>query len=219
MKKLSSLSYLLVLVATCAFLTSCERDDVDRAMDLSGGWTGFFGTYYTIEDPDGKEVDFIADRTDIEFTPDRDYATFGHGYQVDYFNRGNGPYEKLYYYFRWSINNGVIVMSYEAHPEYSGRIFDYHLTRNRFSGRFEHATVPFNLDKLSNYYYLEDYYHRYNYYYSWDYVDWSWDYYYYAKERGAQAEDSTSAEAKAIPSEKSAEKPKIIRIGNIYEKK
>lgn len=217
MRKFLSLSYLFALVMTCALFTSCEKDDYDRAIELSGEWTGYFGTYYTVENPrTHKEEAFVADRTDLAFYPDHDYARYGYGYQVDYFNRGNGPYSKLYYYFKWSINNGTIIMSYPEFPEYSGRIRNYHLTSRRFHGYFEGATEPFDLDKLSNYYYMEDYYHSYHYYHEWYYDDWSWDYYFYAKERNDVNADAS--EAKAIPSEKLTEKPKILRIGNIYEK-
>ena len=185
MKKTFTLFSLLAVLGLCTMFTSCTDDDTEEAMVLSGQWRGDWGMYYEIEHL-GLIYTFDSYDTDIVFYPDHDYATHGYGYQVDWYREG--PYERLSYRFNWSINNGVIHLTYPGYPEYNTSIRDYRMNNDRFTGYFSNGTQPFYLYKIADYYNWS-YYYDYDYHY-WYYDDWSWDY--YAKTRSAAAESDSA---------------------------
>ncbi len=180
-------NYLLsaaVLTLSALTLTSCD-DDVDMAMTLSGEWTGDFGMYYGIEDRrTGQWIEFDADRTDLVFYPDHDYATHGEGKQVDFYSYG--PYRYQYYYFYWEVRNGVLYMDYPYDSNLNVAISDYRMSDRLFSGRI--GNTKFTLYKIKGYYdwgnYHGDYYG--------DYDDGYW-YDYYSKSRDGKSDVSVDA--------------------------
>jgi len=194
MKKIILIFNLIAVLGLCAMFTSCRDDDTEEAMILSGQWQGNWGMYYEVEDPWGNIVAFDSYDTDIVFYPDYDYATHGYGYQVDWYNEG--PYSRMSYRFDWSINNGVIRLSYPGYPEYNTSIRDYRINNNRFTGYFSTGTEPFYLNKIADYYNWS-YYYDWEYHY-WVYDSWSWDYY-YTKTRGtAPTGDTPTAENRIV---------------------
>ena len=77
---------MMVALTTLTAFTSCD-DDIDQAMALSGEWTGDFGMYYEIEDPyTGRWISFDASQTDLVFYPEYEYATYGTGKQIGYWD-------------------------------------------------------------------------------------------------------------------------------------
>ncbi|MBR1668800.1 MAG: hypothetical protein IJ693_11075 [Bacteroidaceae bacterium] len=199
MKKKFTLFNLIAVLGLCTMFTSCTDDDTEEAMVLSGQWRGDWGMYYEIEHL-GLIYTFDSYDTDIVFYPDHDYATHGYGYQVDWYREG--PYERMSYRFNWSINNGVVYLTYPGYPEYNTSIRDYRMNNDRFTGYFSNGTQPFYLYKIADYYNWS-YYYDYDYHY-WYYDDWSWDY--YAKTRGAAAEgDSVKGSTK---------EDRIVKIGS-----
>ena len=214
MKKAFSLFNIIAVIGLCTMFTSCNEDaDTEISMTVSGEWQGNWGMYYEVEDPWGDIVAFDSYDTDIVFYPQRDYATYGYGYQVDWYR--TGPYERLSYKFYWEINNGVIHMTYPGYPKYNCDIRDYRLNNNRFTGYFSNSTEPFYLNKIADYY-------NWSYYYSWDYHywaydSWSWDSYYdyYAKERPEMDTRATSEKADTTDTKA----PHILKIGNRFAEK
>lgn len=117
-----------------------------------------------------------------------------------------GPYERMSYRFYWSINNGIINLTYPGYPEYNTSIRDYRMTGSRFTGYFINGTEPFYLDKIANYYNWSDYY-SWDYHY-WYYDTWDWDYYpYYTKTRSTAAPDNGSADTPTT-------EDRIVKIGS-----
>ena len=53
----------------------------------------------------GHIYTFDSYDTDIVFYPEYDYATYGYGYQVDWYEEG--PYERMSFKFNWEIRDGV----------------------------------------------------------------------------------------------------------------
>ncbi|MBQ0047971.1 MAG: hypothetical protein KBT33_10805 [Prevotellaceae bacterium] len=209
MKKIFNGLFILAMVAICAMFTSCDKD-VDRSIALSGQWTGDFGMFYNYEYTNpligiSRTYTFHSYDTDIEFIPDYDYATHGYGYQVDFYREG--PYKKISFRFSWSIDNGVIRMYYPGYPEYNGEIRDYRLNNSHFTGRFTNASAPFDLIKITDYYYWDEYY-AWEYHYWW-YDEWDWNG--YAKTRGI-SED-------AVPEKYNSENGRIVKIGNRFNEK
>ena len=202
MKKSFSLLSIIAAIGLCAAFTSCNDDDTEEAMVLSGEWQGNWGMYYEVEDPYGNIVAFDSYDTDIVFYPDYNYATHGYGYQVDWYR--TGPYERLSYRFDWSINNGVIYLNYPGFPEYNTSIRDYRMNNNRFTGYFSNGTEPFYLYKIADYYDWS-YYYPYE-YHTWVSIGWSWDFY-YAKTRTETGEANSTTN-------KTTEKPRIVKIGS-----
>ena len=195
-------------------LTSCESDDVDKAMDLSGAWTGDMGMFIEVAYHD-RSVIFDATRTDIEFTPHRDYSTHGEGYQVDYYAR-ECPYRYTCYYFQWTIDNGRIILRYYDNPDLNATIYDYRLTSRIFDGRI--GNTRFTLDKTADYYRWDRYYGNVE-WNSYLYIDWTGAYYYdgtywyddyYTNSRSNTdtANDSAANEKKELP--------RIIRHGSHF---
>ena len=136
----------VALAATFAF-SSCNSDDEDEAMVLSGEWQGDMGMWY--EDEYGDQWD--ADETYIRLVPDHTYATYGIGYQEDYYR--HGPYKYLWYKFYWKVIDGVIYFTYPYDPNLDTEIYDYRLTNDYFKGYYGDSRNRFSLYKISDFYY------------------------------------------------------------------
>ena len=177
MKRLSQ-KILLALTMMCSlWLTSCD-EDISLSMTLSGKWKGDWGMYYVYEYR-GHEMIFNCYDTHIEFFPDYDMATSGYGRQIDYYD--DGPYAYQYYYFHWSVRDGVIYLSYPGNRELNTSISEYSMTSNVFTGYFIDAHDRFRLYKWADYYDWSPY----NTYYSFSLRP-SWTYPYYAPTRGTE---------------------------------
>ena len=160
MKYLYKISGCLLVAISALTLGSCviERggyypyDDRDReeSVVLSGQWYGDFGMYYMIQDRWGKWMRFDSYDTNIVFYPDYGYTNRGTGKQVDYYEYG--PYAYQYYYFYWTIRNGVIYLDYPYDPGLNTAIYDYYMDYNYFKGRFGNSNSTFCLRKLVDYY-------------------------------------------------------------------
>ena len=174
MKKFYTYLAAMMMILAGFSLTSCEDDDVDRAIDLSGAWTGDMGMFVEVDYINGS-VDYNAYRTDIEFTPHSKYSTHGEGYQVDYYDHPC-PYRYTCYNFQWTVDNGQIILRYYDNPELNATIYDYRLTSSIFDGRI--GNTRFTLDKLRDFYrYWDNYYSG-----SWSsyfYITWDGSYSYY----------------------------------------
>lgn len=137
----------MAALAVMAGFSSCSSDpDEDKAIALSGEWEGDWGMWY--EDDFGYIFD--ADYTYIQLIPAYSYATYGHGYQEDYYRRGR--YRYLWYKFNWEVRNGVLYLSYPHNHNLDCAIYDYHLTNRYFTGYFGDSYSRFRLSKLSNFY-------------------------------------------------------------------
>ncbi len=192
MKKICTWIVCLLATMTTMTFSSCTVDeDTHEAMMLSGQWTGDFGMFYEIQDRWGNWHRFDSYDTDLVFYPDYDYATHGTGKQVDYYREG--PYAYQYYYFDWSVRNGVVYLTYPYDPELNTAIYNYSMNHDYFSGRFDGSSSTFRLRKLVDYYNW-DYYHG-NYMYAPCY-DYYYDYYdFYAKQRdGGNTENAPAPE-------------------------
>lgn len=187
MKKINYLMFCLMATLVSMTFTSCEDEDTHEAMVLSGQWYGDFGMYYEVQDRYGNWQRFDSYDTDIVFYPDYDYATHGYGKQVDYYRYG--PYDYQYYYFNWSIRNGVVYLTYPHDSNLNTGIYDYRMNNDYFEGRFEGSDTRFSLRKIVDYYDWSYYngYGNYYYYPSNYYYDYYYDYPYYAKGRDGKA--------------------------------
>ena len=103
---------LLMAVLMGCMMAACDND-VMQSRVLSGKWQGDWGMYYQYEYR-GRVYTFNCYDTRIEFFPDYDFATSGYGRQIDYYDVG--PYEYQYYYFHWSIRNGIVSLIYPYDP-------------------------------------------------------------------------------------------------------
>ena len=175
--------------------TSCLDEDTSQSMALSGEWRGDFGMYYTYVER-GRTYTFDSYDTYIRFIPDHKYARYGVGTQVDYYEYG--PYEYQYYQFTWSINNGVIYLSYDYDHELDTRISDYHMTNDYLSGTFPHSNTTFRLYKMVDYYSWTPYVNTYGY---GSRYNWGNYYPYYSpstRSGDVQAADSTDATGQVL---------------------
>lgn len=206
-------TFIAILLAGLSF-TSCD-DDVERATDLSGAWTGDMGMFVAVEYRNGRVVEYDAYRTDIEFTPHSEYATHGEGYQVDYYPR-SCPYRYTCYYFQWSIDRGVIRLRYYDDACLNANITNYTLNGRIFDGWI--GNTEFTLDKTYDYYHWDRYYNvdwsRYL-YIGWDgtlYYDGGYWYDYYAPERRdlSASTDTTTNQTEPLP--------RIISHGSRFNK-
>ncbi|MBR4644277.1 MAG: hypothetical protein IKO73_03875 [Bacteroidaceae bacterium] len=150
MKRLHYFFMALSIMAVAGMFSSCNIEDTNQSMVLSGEWRGDFGMYYNYVDRYGREYTFECYDTYITFIPAYEYANYGIGKQVDYY--AQGPYEYQYYRFRWSVNNGVIYLTYEYDYELDTRISDYHMTNDYLKGVFSNSGTPFRLYKIVDYY-------------------------------------------------------------------
>jgi len=221
MKKINIyLTAIMVMLAGLTF-TSCEDDDVDKAIDLSGAWTGNMGMYVGVEYPGGRYIEYDALTTDIEFIPHQKYSTHGEGYQTDYYDH-HCPYHYTCYRFQWRIENGRIYLRYYDDSGLNANIYDYRLNNSVFEGILEGvgSSLSFRLRKTADYYrYWNDYYSgswSSYFYIAWDgsyyydngywYGDYYDDYYYYAPTRRDTEAIGDSLNTKELP--------RVIRHGS-----
>lgn len=184
MKKYYNLMLATVIsVVTMGILASCVDEDVEQAIVLSGQWRGDFGMYYYYEYR-GMVYRFDSYDTDIVFYPDYDYATHGYGKQVDFYREG--PYTYQYYYFDWSIRDGVIYLNYPYDQDLNTSIYDYRMTNDFITGYFGDSNSRFTLNKITDYYNWNEY--NGNYGHGGLVSGWGWDSYgYYSKPRGIKS--------------------------------
>lgn len=162
MKRIHYLLTALSTIASVMLFSSCQyMEDVNQSMVLSGEWRGDFGMYYTYVDRYGHEYTFDSYNTYITFYPEYDYATYGWGKQIDYYE--DGPYEYQYYEFSWSVDNGVLTMRYDYDHNLDTRINDYHMTNDYFTGTFANSDTGFRLYKITDYYDWTPYVNAYGY--------------------------------------------------------
>lgn len=142
-----------VIIGVLAGLSSCSDGDHDRARVLAGEWQGDWGMWY--QDDDGYVYD--ADVTYIRLIPDHPDATYGYGYQEDYYSWDEtgsvtSYYSYLWYRFTWTVDHGRIYLTYPYNPDLDAYIRDYRLSLDRFSGYFGTSPNRFDLLKLSDFY-------------------------------------------------------------------
>lgn len=170
MKRIFSNGLKVILaVMFSAIAVSCD-EDVMQATVLSGKWQGDWGMYYQYEYR-GRVYTFNCYDTRIEFFPDYALATSGYGRQIDYYDLG--PYEYQYYYFHWSIRNGIVSLYYPHDPSLNTSISEYKMTNNVFTGYFINGYDRFNLRKWEDYYDWTPY----NAYYCYGMRDYAFPYY------------------------------------------
>ena len=185
-------------------MTACNSDS-GRSEVLFGEWEGYWGMYYEYEYR-GRVYVFDSYMSDVVFYPDHRYATWGDGYQVDWYDYG--PYSHISMYFKWEVRNSVIYLTYPGYPEYNSDIYDYYLDDYRFRGRFNNSSDMFNMRRLTFYDWAP--YYNYDYYY-WTYDSWAWDGYngyYYSR----AANEGEKGELKGTDSPEG----RIISIGNRF---
>ena len=194
-KYMKAIKTMLMGCIAAMMMTACDSDS-SRSEVLFGEWEGNWGMYYEYEYR-GRVYIFNSYMSDVVFYPDHRYATWGDGYQVDWYSEG--PYSRISMYFKWEVRNAIIYLTYPGYPEYNADIYDYYLDDYRFRGRFSHSSDMFNMRRLSFYDWAP--YYGYDYYY-WTYDPWVWDgyngYYY------SRATDSNAKESEG----------RIIKIGN-----
>ena len=145
MKKIYT--YLAMFTIALSMLTSCDRDAWDRqdARTLDGTWTGYVDVYYA----DRWGWTGSSYRTSICFV--REGAYGGWGYEADY---ELGYANEAYSEFNWSVNNGVIRITYAAPGWNPIRIYDYRLYDDYFEGYMDDNTrqdIRFQLYYDGNY--------------------------------------------------------------------
>ena len=208
MKKMKTWMMMLIMIMTAGILTSCEEDN-KLAFRLGGDWRGDFGMNYTMEYR-GRLYTFDSYDTYLVFYNDGIASTHGWGKQVDYYDFG--PYEYQYYRFNWRIRDGIIYISYPAHPELEVSIYDYKMSWGHFTGWFDDSDVRFDLRKLVDTDYDWDYY-RNDYAYGYN-NSWSWGggyYPYYSKTRaGMEGVDNEEV------GNAGTEEFRVVGIGNRY---
>ena len=187
----------------CSFMmamfsfSSCEEwQDINQSMALSGEWRGDFGMYYDYIDGRGRRYTFDCYDSRISFIPAYAHASYGRGTQVDYYDYG--PYEYLYYKFSWSVENGVVYLSYDYDHELDVRISNYSMNNDYFSGIFSSSGNSFRLRKIADYYNWTPYVNIYGYE---DRYGWDYDYYYdapFSRSEGEQLADSIASEGKVL---------------------
>jgi len=179
-------SFFSAIIIACAsmFISCRDMEDTNQSMALSGEWRGDFGMYYTYVER-GRTYTFDSYDTYIRFIPDHAYAKYGVGTQVDYYEYG--PYEYQYYSFTWSINNGVIYLSYDYDHELDTRISNYHMTNDYLTGTFPFSNSSFRLYKLTDYYSWTPYVNAYGYG-----SRYNWNQYYAPFTRSADVESADS---------------------------
>lgn len=200
-KKITTLGA-VILASACMLLCSCN-DDIERSRVLFGEWQGYWGMFYEYNYR-GRIYRFDSYSTDVVFYPDHEYATYGEGYQVDWYDRG--PYSRLSFRFAWEVRNGIIYLTYPGFHEYDAEIYDYYLDDFQFSGYFGNSGSGFRLRKIYDYDWTPYYSYDYRY---WTYDSWNWDGYYdyYAKSlNGTEAVQKDDSDTNAEDG--------IIRIGN-----
>ncbi len=145
------------LIVTCCFvalMSSCAEEDEYRAYTVSGRWFGDLGMMV-----DGQP----ALGSDIEFIQEGYRATWGHGYETDYYRSYRGVVS-VEHYFEWSIDYGIIYLRFDD-PALDCNIRDYSLSPDYFEGYLDgvYSSVCFSLRNYDLYwnsfgYYSGEYY-------------------------------------------------------------
>lgn len=183
MKRLHYFFMALSLMVSAVMLSSCDYiEDGRKSMVLSGEWRGDFGMFYVYRDGRGMEYTFDSYDTRITFIPAYEQAHYGRGTQVDYYDYG--PYEYQYYRFNWSVDGGVIYLTYDYDHDLDTRISDYHMTNDYLTGVFDYSGTSFRLRKIVDYYDWTPYVNTYGYS---SRNNWS-----YTRSAGEELSDSTS---------------------------
>ena len=157
------LSFMALLLVSALALTSCrDWEDNNQSVALSGQWRGNFGMFYDYEDRYGRLYTFDSYDTYLTFIPAYNYATYGRGTQVDYYDYG--PYEYQYYQFRWEVRNGIVYLTYPYDPDLNTAIRDYRMNYDYFTGYCDGASEPFRLYKVADFYDWSPYVNNYGYY-------------------------------------------------------
>lgn len=151
MKK-NYLALLLGALTALASFTSCTDDDDVKGMVLSGEWRGDFDMYYDYQYSWGDVMRFWATETYLEFIPYSNSYNSGYGYQVDFYDDYDSPYDEIYHSFKWEVRYGTIYMYYRGEEEWDTYLRDYHMTNDRLTGYFEDTSNRFSLWKLTDYY-------------------------------------------------------------------
>lgn len=188
-------------------LTNCNSD-IRESRTLSGEWQGYWGMYYEYEYR-GRIYVFDSYASDVVFYPNHEYATYGDGYQVDWYR--TGPYSRISLHFLWEIRNGRIFMSYPGNHMYDAEIYDYFLNDYEFYGFFGNSNERFDMIKLVSYNWTP--YYQYDYHY-WTYDSWSWNGYngyYYT--RSAETENQYDTQGSNLSTEDNKSGGRLIRIG------
>ncbi len=135
----------MALVAMISF-SSCNSDDQDEAMVLSGEWKGDWNMWYI----DDYGVKHYAYDTYLKLVPSSSYSTRGYGIQEDYYRTGR--YRYLWYKFNWEVRNGILYLEYPYDHDLDTFIRDYSLSNDYFSGYFGNSSKRFRLVKLTDWY-------------------------------------------------------------------
>lgn len=137
-------------------LSGCHEADEQRAYMVSGRWFGDLGMMI-----DGQP----ALGSDIEFIQNGYRATWGYGYETDYYRSYRGVVS-VEHYFEWSIEYGVIYLRFD-NPDLDCNIRDYRLSTDNFDGYLDgvYSSVYFSLRNYDLYwgsygYYSDRYVYR-----------------------------------------------------------
>ena len=208
MKKFySSLVALCLILAGGMMMVSCD-EDMEDAIDLSGEWYGDMGMFIDLDgNPDTTDDIFDAYKTWIAFHQDDEFATYGWGEQVDFFD--DGPYYRQNLYFNWRIRNQVLELTYPYNPGLDVRIRDYRFYDSRTTLRFtinnEYKCELYKLyDDQDNWYYINHY----------DHLDFNkYDYYYYYKRPNYSYTKSRDGKTESVEI-----KPENVKSGRDFSK-
>ncbi len=215
-KNLATKAMALICVCLCGVLLTNCNDDLQRTRALFGEWRGYWGMYYEYEYR-GRVYVFDSYNTDLVFYPNSQYATYGDGYQVDWYLKG--PYSRISLHFLWEVRNGRIYLTYPGNHMYDTDIYDYFLNDFEFYGYFGNSNERFDMVKLAQYNWAPYFGHE---YYYWTYDDWSWNEYngyYYTRstKKGNLADkarqDTIGTSAEVASSEDTTTEGRIIKIG------
>ena len=154
MKKFTSLSAIIMMMAMAFTFVSCD-DDEYIADTLWGVWQGdmhvwneWNGNCY-----ESHDTEIAFDRNPYEYSS-------GSGYWVDFYSRA--PWDYFASNITWTVDNGrITIYSYEDDRYYY--IYDYSLSDNYFRGTIESDwgdPMDFRLHKVSSP--------------RWDGYDWGW---------------------------------------------
>ncbi|MCQ2147878.1 MAG: hypothetical protein MJZ16_10220 [Bacteroidales bacterium] len=186
---------LIGFVSVFAF-AACDIDTAQSVV-LSGNWQGDFGMFYTYR-VGGRTYRFDSYDTELVFYPKYDYATYGYGKEIDYYEYG--PYEYQVYYFNWEIVDGIVYLDYPSDHNLSTAISDYQMTNCSFSGYFGDSDSRFNLTKVYDYYEWTPCVNVNTSYYYCDRYDWynTWYYSYWTKSDNGSAPEAIDLSDGAI---------------------
>lgn len=136
---MKAIKYCKLIMACCfimAVASGCHEEDEHRAFMVSGRWFGDLGMMV-----DGQP----ALGSDIEFIQDGYRATWGYGYETDYY-RGYRGVVSVEHHFEWSIECGMIYLRFDD-PDLDCNIRDYSLSSDYFEGYLDgiYSSVYFSL--------------------------------------------------------------------------